>query len=191
MELAGDRHQPDPLQSGGGRCACAPGVPSRGGQRSERVPGRRRRYGRQHGVDAQGGARRARSPAGRQCRAHDRRDRPRGDRAVGRARGAAGREGQLGRDPLPADQGRRRGACQPPRPADRRDADRGGACQRRRPCLCVGARAGRGHDPDGRARDGPRHHGRPRPRRGRGAAGPGDRAARAGSGDRKDARTRC
>ena len=43
---------------------------------------------------------------------------------------------------------------QPPRSADRRDADRRGAGQRRRSRVRLGARSGRGHDPDRRARDG-------------------------------------
>jgi hypothetical protein len=53
-------------------------------------------------------------PSSTACRArrgpHDRRDRPRGDRQLGRARGAAGRARQLRRDPLAADPRRRRGA---------------------------------------------------------------------------------
>ncbi len=63
---------------------------------------------------------------------HDRRDRPRGDRAVGGARRAAGRARELRRDPLAADPRRRRGAGLAPRRADRRDADRRRARQRRR-----------------------------------------------------------
>ena len=91
--------------------------------------------------------------AGRR-RPHDRRDRPRRDRRVGRARGAARRPRQQRRDPLAADPRRRRGALQPARRADRPDADRRRARARRRPRLRLGARARRGDDPDRRARDG-------------------------------------
>ena len=71
------------------------------------------------------------------------------------------------------------------RPADRRDADRRRARERRRPRLRVGARAGRGHDPDGRARDGPPDRqptSRTAPRT-RGS-GPATEPRRAGRGDR-------
>ena len=98
----------------GGR-ARASGIAPRGGQRPQRVPGRRRRHGRQHGADAARRAGRARPPAGRRRAAHDRRDRARGDRPVGRARGAARSARQLRRDPLAADPRRGRGARQPAR----------------------------------------------------------------------------
>ena len=114
--------------------------------------------------------------------AHDRRDRARGDRALGRARRAAGGARQLGRDPLPADPRRRRGARQPARAADRRDADRRCAGERGRPRVLLGARAGRGDDPDGRARDGPQDRHRRRPQRGESAPGAGDGADRSRTG---------
>ena len=77
-----------------------------------------------------------------------------------------------------------------PGAADRRDLDRRGARQRRRSRLHLGARTGRGHDPDRGARDGPQHRGRRRPQhRGR-TTGACDRAARAGPRDRRNARTR-
>ena len=65
---------------------------------------------------------------------------------------------------------------QPPGPADRRDADRRRAGARRRPRLRLGARTGRGHDPDGRPRDGAPDRDRPRAHAGEPAPGPGDPA---------------
>ena len=152
------------------------------GQRPERLPGRRRRHGRQHGADAArraGGAR----PPRRRAGAHDRRDRARRDRQIGRARRAARRARQQRRDPLPADPRRRRGAGEPPRRAGRPGADRRRDGARRRPRVRLGARAGRGHDPHRRARDGAPHRDRarahardaPRRRRHRRAAGRADR----------------
>ena len=84
---------------------------------------------------------------------HDRRHRPRRDRRLGRARGAARGPRQLRRDPLAADPRRGRGARQPPRRARRPGADQRRAGARRRPGLRLGARARRGHDPHRRARD--------------------------------------
>ena len=101
-----------------------------------------------------------------------------------------GRARQLRRDPLAADPRRRRGARQPPGRADRRDADRRGAGQRRRPRLLLGARARRGHDPDRRARDGPPDRDRRRAQPREPALGPATEPRRAGRGDRRDARAR-
>ena len=77
-----------------------------------------------------------------------------------------------------------------PGAADRRDVDRRGARESGRSRLLVGARTGRGDDPDGRARDGAQdRHGR-RAHSGQPAARPGDGAERAGRGDRGGARAR-
>ena len=123
-----------------------------GGQRPQRLPGRRRRHGRQHGADAARRARRARPPL--RARGAARRDRPRRDRRLGGARRAAGRARQLRRDPLPAHPRRRRGADLAPRRAGRPGADRRRDGARVRSRLRVGARPGRGHDPHRGARDG-------------------------------------
>ena len=112
------RSESRPLPRGGPRRARAPRVPPPGDQRSQRLPGRRRRHGRQHGAHAQGGPRRARSP-GRAARPLDRRDRPRRDRRDGRPRRPARRARQQRRHPLPADPRRRRGAGLAPRRAGR------------------------------------------------------------------------
>ncbi len=123
-----------------------------GGQRPQRLPGRRRRYRRQHGAHAARRARRARPPL--RVRGPAGRDRPRADRQVGRPRGAAGRARQLRRHPLAADPRRRRGADLAPRRARRPGADRRGDGARLRPRLRLGAPARGGHDPHRGARDG-------------------------------------
>ena len=92
--------------------------------------------------------------AGASAGAHDRRHRPRRDRRLGRAGGAARRPRQLRRDPLAADPRRRRGAGQPARRARRPGADQRGARARRRPGLRLGPRPGRGDDPHRGPRDG-------------------------------------
>ena len=87
----------------------AAGVPARGGQRPQRVPGRRRRHRGQHGAHAQRRAQRARPPVGPRTATIDEIGR---EEIVDsrRPRRAARRARQLRRDPLPAHPRRRRGA---------------------------------------------------------------------------------
>ena len=54
------RREPGPLPAGRGGRARGAGEPPAGGQRPERLPGRRRRHGRQHGAHHARGGRRAR-----------------------------------------------------------------------------------------------------------------------------------
>ena len=128
--------------------ARAPRVAPPGDQRPQRLPGRRRRHGRQHGAHA---ARRAwpSSTAWPRERALDRRDRPRRDRRVGRPRRAARRARQQRRHPLPAHPRRRRGAglapgrAGRPGPDRRRDGARRPARLRRRSASRPRARCSR------------------------------------------------
>ena len=151
----------------------------RGGQRSQRLSGRRRRHGRQHGAHAARGAGRARPARVRpQDRSIDDIGRDEIVDSVARAAllGARGNSGVILSQLI-------RGAAEelvsPPRRARRPGADRRRHGARRRPRVRLGPRAGRGHDPHRRARDG-------RPRRVR-ARAHGRAAALAPAVDRRAA----
>ncbi len=163
-------------------CLRQSGGTSPGGQRPQRLPCRRRRYGRQHGDDdarRDGGARPPRRARGRRGRSH-----PAGP-GTGPG-GADGRPRQLRRDPQPDRPRRRRGAGQPARRADRPGPGRLRLRQRRRRRLRLGARAGRGDDADRLSRDGALDRPPARPPRRRETAARAGRPGRdAGRGSRR------
>ena len=172
-----------PLPGGRRSGTRAPRGPPPGGQRPERLPGRRRRHGRQHGADAARRARRARPPGRGAEGPHDRRDRPRRDRRRRRrAPPCSAPAATAASSSASSSAARPRSSLS--RPGELVDPTLIGSAMARvgRPRLRLGPRPRRGHDPHRRARDGPpdrhraRAHAPTAPGRGRAGRGAAERA---------------